>query len=236
MWKKIMSYGALLALVQLVMACGEGQDAKADRQAASEKQREAAGNDGDEQVNGALVVAFGDSLFAGYQLDREQGFAPVLEESLAQMGRPAKVFNAGVSGDTSAGGLQRLAFVLDGLPKKPDLVIVELGANDMLRGLEPERTRSNLTAIMDELDARGIESMLAGMVAAPNMGGEYADAFNAIYPDLAERYDVPLYPFVLEGVAGNEKLLLADGLHPNPQGVETMVSGIAPMVVSALKD
>lgn len=182
-----------------------------------------------------LVVAFGDSLYAGYNLAPGEGFAPVLERALKDRGIAAQVVNAGVSGDTSAGGRGRLAFVLDGLPRKPDLVIVGLGANDMLRGLEPSRTRENLDAILAELKKRGIFVMLTGMVAAPNMGSDYASAFNAIYPDLAKKYGAPLYPFFLDGVITDQSLLLGDGIHPNPQGVKTVVGKIEPMVADALE-
>ncbi|MCF8709486.1 arylesterase [Rhizorhapis sp. SPR117] len=236
--KRLVSYGAFLLLVQLATACGPTSDTTGNSQSGERGERAAAGNrtagGADEAMHADLVVAFGDSLFAGYHLDREEGFAPALERKLADIGRPAQVFNAGVSGDTSAAGLRRLAFVLDGLPKKPDLVIVGFGGNDMLRGLSPQETRKNLAAIMDELDRRDIKVMLAGMVAAPNMGMEYAQAFNSIYPDLAGHYDAPLYPFILDGVVGNEKLLLPDGLHPNPQGIEKMVAGIAPVAAKAL--
>lgn len=182
-----------------------------------------------------LVIVFGDSLFAGYNLAQDQGFAPALERGITADGIKARVFNAGVSGDTSAAGLQRLAFTLDGLDRKPDLVIVGLGANDMLRGLSPEATRANLDAILAELDKRGIPAMLAGMLAAPNMGPDYAAAFNPIYPALARKHGVPLYPFFLDGVIGNRALLLPDGMHPNPQGVDTIVKRISPAVVAALK-
>ena len=128
-----------------------------------------------------------------------------------------------------------MAFVLDGLSRKPDLVIVGLGANDMLRGLEPSRTRENLDAILAELKKRGIPVMLTGMVAAPNMGADYAASFNGIYPDLAKKYGAPLYPFFLDGVITNQSLLLGDGIHPNPQGVKTVVAKVEPMVSAALE-
>lgn len=188
-----------------------------------------------EAADTKLVVAFGDSLYAGYNLAPGEGFAPVLERALKDRGIVAQVVNAGVSGDTSAGGRGRLAFVLDGLPRKPDLVILGLGANDMLRGLEPARTRENLDAILAELKKRGIFVMLTGMVAAPNMGSDYAFAFNAIYPDLAKKYGAPLYPFFLDGVITDQSLLLGDGIHPNPQGVKTVVGKIEPMVADALE-
>lgn len=236
--KTFISYGAFLLLVQLIAACGPAEKSKAgaslDRQDARTASANAAAPTIEASESRALVVAFGDSLFAGYQLGRDEGFAPVLERKLAQLGKPAQVYNAGVSGDTSAAGLRRLAYVLDGLPKKPDLVIVGFGGNDMLRGLKPDETRKNLTAILDELDRRDIDAALAGMVAAPNMGRDYAQAFNPIYGDLAKRYNVPLYPFILDGVIGNEKLLLADGVHPNPQGVDKIAAGIAPTIADAL--
>lgn len=237
--KTLFSYGALVALVQLVTACNSADNMNDGAAPATERAQAASGNRAEPSQKtdeaGALVVAFGDSLFAGYQLGRDEGFAPVLERTLKAGGTPAQVFNAGVSGDTSAAGLRRLGFVLDGLPKKPDLFIVGFGGNDMLRGLSPQETRDNLTAILDELRRRDIPAMLAGMVAAPNMGSDYADGFNPIYPELAQAKGVPLYPFVLDGVIGNKALLLSDGIHPNPQGIEIITSRIAPAVAAALE-
>jgi len=181
-----------------------------------------------------LVVAFGDSLYAGYNLAPDEGFAPALERALKSRGIKASVFNAGVSGDTTAAGLARLAFTLDGLPRKPDLVIVGLGGNDMLRGLSPDATRTNLDAILKALEARGLRTMLTGMVASPNMGPDYAAAFNPIYPQLAKRYRVPLYPFFLDGVIGKAGLQLPDGIHPNARGVDVVVTRVAPAVAAAL--
>ena len=160
--------------------------------------------------------------------------APVLERELIESGLHARVFNAAVSGDTSGGGRARLAFVLDGLPKKPDLVIVELGGNDMLRGLPPAETEANLTAILEELQRREIPAMLAGMLAAPNLGAEYMSEFNGMYPRLAKTFNVPLYPFVMQGVVGRTDLMLADGIHPNADGVKVMADGLAPVVKGAL--
>jgi acyl-CoA thioesterase-1 len=182
-----------------------------------------------------LVVAFGDSLFAGYGLAQDEGFAPALQRALEAQGLKAQVVNAGVSGETTAGGRERLAFTLDGLPRKPDLVIVGLGGNDMLRGLDPAQTRANLDAILAELKARGIATMLTGMLVSPNMGPDYAAAFNPIYPDLAKKYDLPLYPFFLHGVVGRRDLQLPDGIHPNAQGIKAVVQRIAPMVGRELK-
>jgi acyl-CoA thioesterase-1 len=181
-----------------------------------------------------VVLAFGDSLMAGYQLGPNEGFVPQLQAALAKSGVPAIVHNAAVSGDTSAQGRARLAWVLASLKTKPDLAIVELGANDMLRGLDPLQARTNLDAILAELQRRQIHVLLAGMIAAPNLGADYADKFNAIYPALAKKYRVPLYPFFLAGVAGDRSRQIADGMHPNPQGVKIIVGGIAPAVKAAL--
>jgi acyl-CoA thioesterase-1 len=182
-----------------------------------------------------LVVAFGDSLFAGYGLAQDEGFAPALQRALEAQGLKAQVVNAGVSGETTAGGRERLAFTLDGLPRQPDLVIVGLGGNDMLRGLDPAQTRANLDAILTELKARGIATMLTGMLVSPNMGPDYAAAFNPIYPDLAKKFDLPLYPFFLRGVVGRRDLQLPDGIHPNAQGIQAVVQRIAPMVGREIK-
>jgi acyl-CoA thioesterase-1 len=182
-----------------------------------------------------LVVAFGDSLFAGYGLAQDEGFAPALQRALEGQGLKAQVVNAGVSGETTAGGRERLAFTLDGLPRKPDLVIVGLGGNDMLRGLDPAQTRANLDAILSELKARGIATMLTGMLVSPNMGPDYAATFNPIYPDLAKKFDLPLYPFFLQGVVGRRDLQLPDGIHPNAQGIQAVVQRIAPMVGREIK-
>jgi len=182
-----------------------------------------------------LVVAFGDSLYAGYQLGANEGFAPVLEQQLRKARVEARVINAGVSGDTSAAGLQRLAFTLDGLPQKPDLVLVGLGGNDMLRGLAPAATRSNLDAILAELKRRHIPAMLTGMVASPNMGKDYASEFNRIYPELARKYEIPLYPFFLDGVIGRREFILQDGIHPNAKGVSTIVRNVTASVIQAVE-
>lgn len=186
------------------------------------------------QAADKLILAFGDSLMAGYQLAPTEGFVPQLQAALTRDGIKAVVHNAGVSGDTSAQGRARLAWVLASLKAKPDLAIVELGANDMLRGLDPGQARTNLDAILGELQKRGIKVLLAGMVAAPNLGRAYANRFNAIYPALARKYRVPLYPFFLAGVAGNRRLQIADGMHPNPGGVKIIVASILPAVKSTL--
>ena len=173
------------------------------------------------------IVALGDSLTAGFQLPADAAFPVKLEKALRAKGYDVEVANAGVSGDTAAGGLARLDWAV---PDGTDAVILELGANDMLRGLDPKRTREALSEIVRRLKARGIEVLIAGMLASPNLGPEYGAAFNSIYPDLAQRYGALLYPFFLEGVALDPALNLADRLHPNARGVDRIVAGILPSV------
>ncbi len=173
------------------------------------------------------IVGFGDSLMAGYQLAPGESFPEQLETALKARGHDVLIANAGVSGDTSSGGLSRLDW---SVPDETDLVILELGANDMLRGIRPDVTRKNLVAMIEGLQARGIGVVLAGMVAAPNLGADYAGQFNPIYPQLAEAYDLPFYPFFLDGVAAEPGLLLDDGMHPSAQGVERMVERFLPLI------
>ena len=181
-----------------------------------------------------LILAFGDSLTAGYGLGRGLGFAPQLEAALRRHGVRASVHDAGVSGDTTSGGRARLGWTLDGMARKPDLAIVELGANDMLRGVDPGVTEANLDAILGEFRRREIPVVLAGMLAAPNLDPGYRRRFEDIYPKLARRHDATLYPFFLQGVAGNRAMVLPDGLHPNFQGIKRIVTGILPTVQRAL--
>ncbi|HVF94437.1 MAG TPA: arylesterase [Sphingomonas sp.] len=181
-----------------------------------------------------LIWAFGDSLAAGYGLPPEQGFTARLQSALRRSGIQATVRNGGVAGDTANQARRRLRWGLRGLGATPDLVIVELGANDMLRGLPVAQARANLDAILAELKRRKIPVLLAGMRAAPNLGPVYARAFEAMYPALARRHATPLYPFFLDGVAGNRALIQSDGLHPNARGVDVIVARIVPSVRRAL--
>lgn len=175
-----------------------------------------------------VIVAFGDSLTAGYMLGPDEGFVPQLQKALQAKGHAdVEVRNAGVSGDTTAGGLSRLDWSVGA---ETDAVILELGANDALRGIDPMLTRQNLEQMIRTLQARHIRVLLVGMLAPPNMGADYGKAFNLIYPDLAHDFDLDLYPFFLEGVAAQPSLTLADGMHPNAQGVALMVEGILPKV------
>lgn len=182
-----------------------------------------------------LIWAFGDSLSAGYGLPPEQGFTAQLQAALRRGGIRATVRNGGVAGDTAAQGRARLRWGLRGLGAAPDLVIVELGANDMLRGLPVAQARANLDRILAELARRRVPVLLVGMRAAPNLGPDYARAFEAIYPALAKAYRVPLYPFFLDGVAANRPLIQRDGLHPNARGVAVIVTRIVPAVRNALR-
>ncbi|HWD14624.1 arylesterase [Pseudochrobactrum sp. sp1633] len=177
------------------------------------------------------IVGFGDSLMAGYQLAQSDGFTAQLQSALQNAGYKASVANAGVSGDTTSGGLARLDW---SVPDETQLVILELGANDALRGISPELSEKNLDQMLARLKERGIPVLLAGMIAPPNMGADYAAGFNPIYQTLADKYQIKLYPFFLDGVAADKKLLLDDGMHPNPQGVKVMVANILPAVKAML--
>lgn len=182
-----------------------------------------------------VILAFGDSLYAGYRLAPGEGYPPRLEAALNASGITARVVNAGVSGDTTAAALARLAFTLDNQKTKPALVLVGLGGNDMLRGLPPEQTRANLDAILGELGKRQIPALLTGMLAAPNMGKDYVRAFNPIYPALARKHKAALVPFFLQAVIGNDAQLLDDHIHPNAQGVEKIVEATRAEVAKALQ-
>lgn len=171
------------------------------------------------------VVALGDSLIAGYGLAAKDGFVPQLQAALAAQGARVEVANAGVSGDTASDGLARLDW---SVPEVIDAAIVELGANDMLRGIDPQVTRDALDAILARLAQRHIAVMLCGMRAAPNLGADYGRAFERIYPELAAKYGVILYPFFLDGVAADRTLTQQDGLHPNAAGVAVIVRRILP--------
>jgi acyl-CoA thioesterase-1 len=177
------------------------------------------------------VVVLGDSLAAGYGLPPGADFVSVLERALKARGHNAKLVNAGVSGDTSSGGLERLDW---SVPDGTDGVIVELGANDMLRGIDPEITRNALESIVTRLKARGIPVMLAGIYAQRNLGPAYTGRFDAIYPELARKHGLVHYPFFLDGVAGDRALNLPDGLHPSQKGIERIVERILPTVETFL--
>lgn len=177
------------------------------------------------------IVGFGDSLMAGFGLGPGEAFPEKLEAALRKKGHDVVIANAGVSGDTTSGGLSRLDW---SVPDGTRLVILELGANDMLRGVTPEITEKNLDAMIARLKERGISVLLAGMMAAPNLGSDFAGEFNAVYPRLAQKHGIALYPFFLDGVAADRSLLLEDGMHPNAAGIERMVEKMVPAVEDAM--
>ena len=176
------------------------------------------------------IVCLGDSLTAGYLLPPDAAFPVVLEKALKAQGLAVAVSNAGVSGDTSSGGLERLDWAV---PEGTDIVILELGANDMLRGLDPKIPAQALETIIMRLKARNIRLLLTGMIAASNYGADYKARFDAIYPALAAKYSLPLYPF-FQGVSSTPGMTLPDGLHPTRAGVEVVVRGVLPLVKQIL--
>lgn len=179
------------------------------------------------------ILVLGDSLTSGYGLEQRESFPAQLESSLQSAGYDVKVINAGVSGDTTAGGLARIDWAL---ADQPRIVVVELGANDALRGLDPEQTLANLDQIITRLKAAGSRVLLAGMQAPRNLGPDYYNKFDRIYPDLAKHHELLFYPFFLEGVATRPDLNQADGIHPNSEGVRQIVKGIQPLIVTALAE
>jgi acyl-CoA thioesterase-1 len=178
------------------------------------------------------LLAFGDSLTAGYGLPSAEAFPAQLQARLRKEGVDVRIVDAGVSGDTTAGGLARLDWAL---ADKPKFVMLELGANDMLRGIDPASVRANLQAMIVKIQASGAKLLLLGMQASPNWGATYQHEFDSIFPDLAHEYHLPLYPFFLEGVAMKPELNQADGLHPNARGVQVLVDRIAPVVARFLQ-
>lgn len=184
------------------------------------------------QARTLQIVGFGDSLMAGYQLPQNESYTAQLEKALKAKGIDVAVTNAGVSGDTTSAGLARLDW---SIPDGTDGVILELGANDALRGVSPDQTEKNLDAMLARLQERKIPVVLAGMLAPPNLGSDYQERFNGMYKRLAQKYSVPLYPFFLEGVVTQSSLQLEDGMHPNAKGISVMVERSLPTIESFLK-
>lgn len=180
------------------------------------------------------IIAFGDSLFAGYGLNDGEGYPAVLEASLRARGINARVIDGAVSGDTTGAGRQRLAFLLDSQPVKPDLVLISLGGNDMLRGLSPQQTRENLDAILAELGKRKIRAVLMGMLSAPNLGADFRRQFDPIFPALAKQHGAALVPFFLQPLMDRPDLILPDRIHPTAVGVEAMVAATVDTVGKTL--
>jgi len=233
-WSKIGALGTGLALLALA-ACGDAAEDATVPPASGAAQGSGEGAPpvpvmGPERT----IVAFGDSLFAGYGLDPAQSYPARLEAALRAKGVNARIANAGVSGDTTAAGLQRLAFALDAQEDKPDLFILELGGNDLLRGLSPEETKANLAAMLDELQARDIPVLLMGMRSPPNYGPEYQAEFDALYRDLAKEYGADLIPFWLEDIYREPELFQDDRIHPTAEGIERLVASTLSEVEGAL--
>ena len=180
------------------------------------------------------ILAFGDSLFAGYNVPKDQSYPAELERALRADGIDAQVTNAGVSGDTSAAGRQRFAFTLKSMEHKPDLLILELGGNDLLRGLSPDQTRANLAAIIEAAQAQDIPVLLMGLAAPANFGGDYVSAFNAVYPSLAKQYDIPLIANWVSSVEARPELRQQDRIHPTEEGIDLLVASTSERVEAAL--
>jgi len=221
-----------ILLAALLAGCGSGEPPRHDSAPREEAAQEAAPVTGPER----RILAFGNSLFAGYNLDADESYPARLENALRARGIDARVANAGVSGDTTAAGLQRLAFTLDAQERAPDLVILELGGNDLLRQLQPQETRANLARMLEILRDRDIPVLLMGMRAPPNYGPEYQAAFDALYPALAEEYGAELVPFFLEPVYDRPELIQDDRIHPTAEGIEALVAATADQVVAALPE
>lgn len=230
-WRSVLTYGCVAIICQPLAACGSAETPPASTNDKVEVPKVAA-----IPANAPLVITFGDSLYAGYQLGPKEGLAPQLQAALTEDGVVARVQSAGVSGDTTAAGRQRLTYVLDNAKAKPALVLLGFGGNDMLRGIGPDQTRANLDAMLAELQKREIPVLLTGMMAAPNLGADYAGKFNPIYPELASKYEVSFYPFILDNVITDKSLMLGDNIHPNAKGVKVVVEGLAPLVEQALPD
>lgn len=232
MFKRLWSIFAVILFPAALAACGT--EAPAPDQAA----RSAAAADApiEAPVMGPerTILAFGDSLFAGYNVDKGDSYPAKLEAALRARGINARVANAGVSGDTTAAGLQRLAFTLDAQDVKPELVILELGGNDLLRNLPPSETRANLAAMLEELARRDIPVLLMGMRAPPNLGPEFVQEFDGAYPALAKQYGTALVPFFIEPVFDKPELIQPDRIHPTEQGIEALVGATVDDVVGAL--
>ncbi len=226
-------YCVPILMLALLSACGETQQSTpAPTDVAAEPESDALPVMGPEM----RIFAFGDSLLAGYGLETGEGYPARLEAALRARGINARMIDAAVSGDTSQAGAQRLAFALDAQDTKPDLAVVSLGGNDMLRGLPPEETRKSMDAILGEFDKRGIEVVVLGMLAAPNLGKDYADRFNPIYPALAKAHGDTLVPFFMQPLLENPDLIQPDKVHPTAQGVEAMVATTVDAVAGALSE
>lgn len=234
-------YAALCAGMALALAsCGASESAEGSPDRATSEPASGAFEDGEQAIpimgEEVRILAFGDSLFAGYNLPEADGYPEKLEAALRAKGVNARVADAGFSGDTSAAGLDRLAFVLDGQAEKPDLFILELGGNDLLRGISPEQTRANFDAMLTTLAQREIPVLIMGMRSPPNYGPEYQAQFDAIYGDMAQKFDTDLIAFWLEDIYEKPQLFQSDRIHPTAEGIEALVTSTIDDVVAALPE
>lgn len=231
--RRTLSLLALFLLAALAAACGPGDRAAMPAQAAAPAPAAPRPQPRPEPADEPLVVFLGDSLTAGYGLEGGQAFPALVEKRLEEQGIPLQALNAGVSGDTTAGGLARLDWLLS---QKPEVVVVGLGGNDGLRGLPLDQAERNLREIVRRSRAAGARVLLLGMQIPPNYGPEYAQGFRDMYPRIAGEMDVPLVPFALEGVGGVAELNQADGLHPTAEGQEKVAELVTPYVAEVLSD
>lgn len=233
-WNAAFRLATPLALMAMLAACGTDKPAAPPQATASASAAADAPPALPVVGEEMRIVALGDSLFAGYGVDPSQSYPARIEAALRARGINAKMTNAGVSGDTTSGGLQRVDFVIDSMEKPPQMVLISLGGNDMLRGLPPEETRRNLSAILAKFKARGVKVVLMGMLAPPNLGADYAAKFNPIYPALAREYGATLVPFFLQPVVSRPDLIQADRIHPTAQGIDLLVGATVDQVAGAL--
>lgn len=242
MWRKLATL-ALFAVIPGLAACGEAPEGRPSREAAAPVENAApapapaantaAPSPAPAAGQGPLVVFLGDSLTAGLGLPEEQAYPALLDRRLDAKGAPVRVLNAGVSGDTTAGGLARLDWLLK---QKPDILVLGLGANDGLRGLELEKTEKNLREIVRRAQASGIQVLLLGMMIPPNYGADYTERFRQMYPEIADDMDIPLVPFLLEGVGGVAELNQEDGIHPTAEGQEILANNVEPFLTEMVEE
>jgi len=219
----------------LLLACNgpAGDPPGANGTSRSEKRSVVSESPVDDAEESIRIVFLGDSLSAGMGVNENEAFPAVVEGHLRDRGWDVQVFNAGISGDTTAGGVSRLDWILS---QNPQIVVVELGANDGLRGMSVQMTEANLRAMISKTQQAGIRVLLAGMMVPPNYGADYSERFNDVFPGLAEELEVPLVPFLLEGVAAEPDLNLIDGIHPNPEGHQRVAETVLPYLETILKD
>jgi len=234
------AFGGALALVMSLTLAACGSEAPVGQDQSQNAGQSTSGSLADAEIPimgpETGILAFGDSLFAGYNVDPKDSYPAKLQNALRAKGINAQVSNAGVSGDTSAAGLQRFEFTLNGQDYTPDLLILELGGNDLLRQISPEQTRANLAAMIEAAQERGMDVVLMGMRAPPNYGPEYQADFDSIYPDLAAEYGAALIPFWVEPVAARPDLIQQDRIHPTADGIEVLVADTLDEIVAAMPE